>query len=113
MSGQPCTVRRRPGAEGLRGIVTRASGRSLTVTHRHIKNDRLATAGWMWAFSAASNCEPARQHYRHRRERGDRHAAATRHLLNKLLGQLYHCLQHQQTFDEAKAFQPPRYDAAA
>jgi transposase len=47
--------------------ITRASGRSLTVTHRHIKNNRLANVGWMWAFSASSNCEPARQHYRRRR----------------------------------------------
>jgi hypothetical protein len=56
---------------------------------RHIKNNRLANVGWMWAFSAASNCEPARQHYRQRRENGDRHAAANRHLFNKLLGQLH------------------------
>jgi hypothetical protein len=56
----------------------------------------------MWAFSAASNCEPARQHYRQRQENGDRHAAATGHLFNKLLGQLYQCLQHRQTFDETK-----------
>ncbi len=60
--------------------VTRASGRSMSVTHCHIKNSRLANAGWMWAFSATSNCEPARQHYRHRRENGGRHAAANRHL---------------------------------
>jgi hypothetical protein len=26
-------------------------------------------AGWMWAFSAATNCEPARQHYRQRIQR--------------------------------------------
>lgn len=39
--------------------ITRASGRSISVTHRHIKNNRLANAGWMWAFLAASNCEPA------------------------------------------------------
>lgn len=58
----------------------------------------------MWAFSAASNCEPARKHYRQRRDHGVRHAAATRHLFNKLLGQLYHCPQHGQTFNEAKAF---------
>jgi len=72
--------------------VTRASGRSISVMHRHIKNNRLANVGWMWAFSAASNCEPARQHYQHRREHGDRHAAAKSHLFNKLLGQLHHCL---------------------
>ena len=93
--------------------ITRASGRSISVTHRHIKNNRLANVGWMWALSASSNCEPARQHYRQRREHGDRHAAATRHLFNKLLGQLYHCLQQGQTFDEAKAFPAaPLRDAA-
>ena len=32
--------------------------------------------------------EPTSQHYRHRREPSDRHAAAKRHLFNKLLGQL-------------------------
>jgi transposase len=93
--------------------ITRASGRSISVTHRHIKNNRLANAGWMWAFTAASNCEPARRHYRQRREHGDRHAGATRHLFNKLLGQLHHCLQHRLTFDETKAFPPVACGAGA
>ena len=31
-------------------------------------------------------------------------AAATRHLFNKLLGQLPHRLQHKQTFDGVKPF---------
>ena len=92
--------------------VTRASGRSISITHRHIKNNRLANVGWMWAFSAASTNEPARRHYRQRRDSGDRHAAATRHLFNKLLGQLYYCLQVGQTFNEAKAFQPSLTAAA-
>ncbi len=92
--------------------VTRASGRSISITHRQIKNNRLANVGWMWAFAAASTYEPARQHYRQRREHGDRHAAANRHLFNKLIGQLYHCLQHQQTFDETRAF-PTTATAAA
>ena len=92
--------------------ITRASGRSISITHRHIKNNRLANVGWMWAFTAASNHEPAREHYRRRREHGDRHAAANRHLFNKLLGQLHHCLQHHQIFDEAKAFAMPLCDAA-
>jgi len=91
--------------------ITRASGRSISVTHRHIKNNRLANAGRMWAFSAASNCEHARQQCRRRRDHGDRHAAATRHLFNKLPGQLHHCLQHGQSFDEAKAFPAPLRDA--
>jgi transposase len=92
--------------------ITRASGRSISITHRHIKNNRLANVGWMWAFTAASNYEPARQHYQRRREHGGRHPAATRHLFNKLLGQLHHCLLHQQSFDETKAF-PQRRTAAA
>jgi transposase len=105
-------------AQGLKAYagsapVTRASGRSISITHRRIKNNRLATAGWIWAFAATANCEPARQHYRHRRQRGDRHGAATRHLFNKLLGQLYHCLQNHHTFDEAKAFPLPPRNAAA
>jgi Transposase IS116/IS110/IS902 family len=84
--------------------VTRASGKLISITHRRIKNDRLAAVGWVWATYAAINPGPARGHYRRRRENGDRHAAALRHLFNKMLGQLYHCLQTRQTFDPIKAF---------
>lgn len=84
--------------------VTRASGRSISVTHRRIKNDRLAAVGWIWAFAASTNSGPAGDNYRRRRDHSDRHAAATRHLVNKLLGQLYHCLQDGLSFDEAQAF---------
>jgi hypothetical protein len=73
----------------------------------------LTAAGWIWAFAAATNSPAARQHYRRRRQHGERHGAATRHLFNKLLGQLYHCLQRQQRFDEAKAFPLPPRNAAA
>jgi hypothetical protein len=38
---------------------------------------------------------------------GDRHAAALRHLYNRMLGQLYHCLQTSQTYDPIKAYGPP------
>jgi transposase len=92
--------------------VTRASDRSICITHRQIKNNRLANVGWMWAFSAASTHDLARRHYRQRRDHGDRHSAATRHLFNKLLGQLYQCLQTQQVFDATKAF-PTRSATAA
>lgn len=93
--------------------VTRASGRSISITHRRIKNDRLAAVGWVWAFAAATHCQSAREHYRRRREHGDRHSAATRHLFNKLIGQLHHCLQHREPFNEAKAFQQITTPAAA
>jgi len=87
--------------------VTRASGKVTSITYRRIKNDRLAAVGWVWATYAAINPGPARGHYRHRRDHGDRHSAALRHLFNKMLGQLYHCLQTGQTFDPIKAFGQP------
>lgn len=94
--------------------VTRASGRSRSISHRKVKNDRLAAAGWLWAFIAATHSSPAKQHYQRRRGRGDRHAAALRHLFNRMLGQLYHCLQTGQTYDEAKAWNlPPSNTPAA
>lgn len=37
--------------------VTRASGRSLSITHRRIKNDRLAAVGWIWAFAASTQAD--------------------------------------------------------
>jgi hypothetical protein len=44
---------------------------------------------------------------------GDWHAAALRHLFNRLIGQLYHCLNTGQNYDPIKAFGPPRTTAIA
>lgn len=84
--------------------ITRASGRSISITRRRIKNDRLAATGWVWGFAAMGNHPAAQEHYRRRREQGDRHAAALRHLVNKFLGQLHYCLQHRQEFNADKGF---------
>jgi transposase len=84
--------------------VTRASGKSRTVTRRRTKNNRLAGIGYSWAFTAAARPSPAREHYLRRRERGDGHPAALRHLFNRMLGQLHHCLTTGQTYDPIKAF---------
>ena len=84
--------------------ITRASGKSRTVTRRRTKNNRLAAIGYSWAFTAASRPSPTRDHYLRRRERGDGHPAALRHLFNKMLGQLHHCLATGQPYDPAKAF---------
>lgn len=84
--------------------VTRASGRSRVVTHRRIKNDRVATVGFSWAFMAITHSPPARAHYDRRRAGGDGHPAALRHLFNRFLGQLFHCLHTDQNFDPIKAF---------
>ncbi|GAA0401415.1 hypothetical protein GCM10009541_50580 [Micromonospora gifhornensis] len=84
--------------------VTRASGRSISITHRKVKNNRLAAAGYLWAFVAATHAEPARHHYQRRRDHGDRHPAALRNLFNRLLGCLHHCLATGQSYDPEKAF---------
>jgi transposase len=84
--------------------VTRASGKSRSVTHRRIKNNRLAAAGYTWAFAALTASPGARAHYDRRKDAGDRHAAAQRNLFNRLLGCLHHCLATGQHYDEATAF---------
>ena len=47
--------------------VTKASGRSISVTHRRVKNNRLAAVGFVWAFVAAGRDGPGRDHYLARR----------------------------------------------
>jgi transposase len=84
--------------------VTRASGKKSSITRRWVKNDRLNHAGYLWAFTALRTSPGAGAHYRRRRQQGDWHAAAERNLFNRMLGQLYHCLQKRQLFDERTAF---------
>ena len=86
--------------------VTRASGKSHLVMHRRVKNHRLATAGYNWTFAALTHSPGARRHYDRRRNAGEGHAAALRNLYNRFLGQLYHCLQTGQPYDEDRAFAP-------
>jgi transposase len=84
--------------------ITRASGKSRSVTHRKVKNNRLAAAGYTWAFSALTASPGARAHYDRRRDAGDGHAAAQRNLFGRLLGCLHHCLAAGQHYDETTAF---------
>ena len=104
-------------AKGLKAYagaapVTRASGKSRSVTRRRVKNNRLAAAGYIWAFSALTASPGARAHYDRRKDAGDRHAAAQRNLFSRLLGCLHHCLITGQHYDEATAF-PTRTDLPA
>jgi len=96
-------------AKGLKAYagaapITRASGKTRSVTCRKIKNNRLAAAGYSWAFSALTASPGARAHYDRRKDAGDRHAAAQRNLFGRLLGCLHHCLATGQHYDEATAF---------
>jgi transposase len=96
-------------AKGLKAYagaapITRASGKTRSVTRRRVKNNRLNAAGYIWAFSALTASPGARAHYDRRRGAGDRHAAAQRNLFSRLLGCLHHCLITGQHYDEATAF---------
>ncbi len=93
-------------AYGGAAPVTPASGKSVLVLHRRAKNKRIAAVGYMWAFAALTASPGARAHYDRRKHRSKRHAGALRHLFNRFLGCLYHCLQSRQTYDEAVAFPP-------
>lgn len=88
--------------------ITRASGKKSSITRRWVKNDRLNHAGYLWAFASITASPGAKCHYRRRRDdHGDWHAAAQRNLFSRMIGQLYHCLQHHALFDEAVAFPTP------
>lgn len=96
--------------------ITRASGRSHYVKARKVRNKRLADACHWWAFSALTWSPAARAFYDRRREVGDHHNAALRALANKLIGRLWWCLTHNQTWDETTAwphFNPPGEMVAA
>jgi transposase len=92
--------------------ITRASGKKRYVGRRFIKNNRLINAGFLWAFAALTASPGANAHYRRRRDKGDWHAQAQRHLFNRMIGQLYHCLQNRQLFEEHHAFTSSSADPA-
>ena len=99
-------------AKGLKAYagaapITRASGKTLAVLHRRVKNQRLAATGYIWAFSAITASPGARGHYDRRKADGDRHAAAQRNLFGRLLGCLHHCLATGQYYNETVAFPSP------
>lgn len=104
-------------ARGLKAFagsapITRASGKKTVVLHRHIKNRRLAAVGPIWALGSLRASPGARTHYDARRAAGDWNHQAQRHLFNKFLGQLHHCLQTGLRYDEHRAFPPPLHLAA-
>jgi hypothetical protein len=68
-----------------------------------VKNDPLNHAGDLSAFASLRASVGANSHYRRRREHEDWHAAAQRNLFNRMIGQLYHCVQHGRLFDEQAA----------
>jgi transposase len=99
-------------AYGGSSPVTRASGRSLSVTHRHIKNNRLANVGWMWAFSASSTCDrPVGTTAKTRTRRPPRRRQPPP--VQQTPRPAPPLPSTRQTFDVAKAFPVPVCNAAA
>lgn len=101
-----------PDARGLKAFagsapITRASGKKTVVLHRHIKNRRLNAVGPIWALASLRASPGARRHFDARRAAGDWNHQAQRHLFNKFLGQLHHCLHTGQLYNEHVAFPPP------
>jgi hypothetical protein len=67
----------------------------------------LAAVGPIWALGSLRASPGARRHFDARRAAGDWNHQAQRHLFNKFLGQLHHCLHTGQHYDEHRAFPPP------
>ncbi|MFB7956948.1 transposase [Streptomyces sp. NPDC056045] len=87
--------------------ITQASGKRHYGGRRFVKNNQLNHVGHLWAFASLSGSAGADSHYRRRRAGGDWHMQALRHLFNRMLGRLHHCLLARAPFDEAVAFPPP------
>ena len=92
----------RPDASLSLAELTRRLGVNKSTGHAILTS--LAAAGWAWAFAAMAHDDHADRHCRRRRDHGDGHPAALRHLFNQMLGQLYHCLQTGQLYHPHKAF---------
>lgn len=87
--------------------LTRSWGKAHRLQARRIRNKRLTEACHWWAFAAITHFAGARAHYDRRRAVGDHHNAALRHLASTMLGKLWHCLQHSQTWNDEQAWQAP------
>jgi transposase len=83
---------------------TRASGTRRVVLARIARNRRLADTCYLWAFSALTRSQGARDLYDRQRARGATHHQALRALANKLVGILHGCLRHRTLYDEATAW---------
>ncbi|MFF7581133.1 IS110 family transposase [Streptomyces sp. NPDC008061] len=84
--------------------VTRASGKSHTVQARYVRNNRLADALQVQAFSALRNSPGARRYYDKQRARDVGYNPALRQLGNRLVGILHGCLKARTLYDEATAW---------
>lgn len=93
--------------------ITQASGKKKVVMARFIRNDRLADACQLWAFSAISASPGARRYYDLQCDHDKGHQEALRILANRLVGILHGCLRHHELYREDTAWPPTTGTAAA
>ncbi|MCX4970848.1 IS110 family transposase [Streptomyces sp. NBC_00654] len=86
--------------------ITWSSGSSHSVVHRNVCNRTLKAAVHHWAFGSLTRSPGSRALYETRRKRGDGYAAALRHVGNRLLSGLHHCLRTDQLYNEIVMFKP-------
>jgi hypothetical protein len=70
------------------------------VLARFARNQRLADAIYLWAFSSLGASPGARAFYDARRAAGNTHHAALRSLGNRLVGILHGCIANGSLYDE-------------
>jgi transposase len=87
--------------------ITWSSGSSHSVVHRTVCNRTLKATTHQWAFGTLTRSPGCRALYDARRERGDGYAAALRHVGNRLLSGLHHCLRTERLYREEAMFAPP------
>ena len=83
--------------------ITRASGKTKSVTARFVHNDRLVDALNAQAFSALSTSPGARVFYDQQRASGHGHNNALRRLASRLAGIFHGCLKTRTLYDEDTA----------
>ena len=67
---------------------------------RHVRNQRLADAIYLWAFASLTASPGARAFYDAHRAAGDTHHAALRSLGNRFVGILHGCLANETPYQE-------------
>ncbi|MEU5547970.1 IS110 family transposase, partial [Streptomyces sioyaensis] len=77
---------------------------SHTVQARYVRNNRLAAALQLQAFSALRGSPGARRYYDKQRARDAGYNPALRQVGNRLVGILHGCLKTRTLYDEATAW---------
>ena len=92
--------------------ITRASGRSRSVSARYVRSLPVANACDRWALCSLRASPGARRYYDEMRARNKTHGQAIRQLANRWVGILHGCLRSGTLYDEETAWGTARERAA-